>query len=272
MGTGNGHLGGGTFPGGELLRGAVGTSVGASVGGRAAEGKRGRQATLLVLATVDEVGVVERQLNSAVDDVVDGLNTQHERVVLVADLVPPAAESTTGPDVHVLELGQELSEDTLALERGSRVTVVEATVVGGNDLILGKDHLGVDQSLDALLQEGLLVNRLHARLGNLKHDRPVGTGLGLTRRRLRTVCVVQGGQLDVILRLVVRRVVGEDGGAVEGAVVLGEVELGRKSVSDQSARTDKILCADFSRLTQHLSPMRSGRPPRMPTPITWVDE
>ena len=225
MGTRNRHLGGGTFPGGELLGGAVGTSVGTSVGGRAAEGKRGGEATLLVLATVDEVGVVERQLNSAVDDVVDGLDTQHEGVVLVADLVPPAAESATGPDVHILELGQELSEDTLALERGSRVPVVEATVVGGDDLILGEDHLGVDQSLDALLQECLLVNRLHARLGNLKHDGPVGTGLGLTRRRLRTVCVVQSGQLDVILRLVVRRVVGEDGRTVERAVILREVEL-----------------------------------------------
>ena len=32
------------------------------------------------------------------------------------------------------------------------------------------------------------------------------------------------GQLDVRGRLVVRRVVGEDGGAVEGAVVFGEVE------------------------------------------------
>lgn len=45
--------------------------------------------TLLVLAAVDEVGVVEGKLNSTVDNVVDSLYTQHERVVLVTDLVAP---------------------------------------------------------------------------------------------------------------------------------------------------------------------------------------
>jgi uncharacterized protein YoxC len=53
------------------------------------------ETTLRVLAAVDEVGVVESQLNSAVDDVVHSLNTQHERVVLIADLVAPRAEAAT---------------------------------------------------------------------------------------------------------------------------------------------------------------------------------
>jgi hypothetical protein len=47
------------------------------------------ETALLVLAAVDKVGVVEGQLNSAVDNVVDSLYSQHERVVLVTDLVAP---------------------------------------------------------------------------------------------------------------------------------------------------------------------------------------
>jgi hypothetical protein len=47
------------------------------------------ETTLRILATVDKVGVVESQLDGAVDNVVHSLDTQHERVVLVADLVAP---------------------------------------------------------------------------------------------------------------------------------------------------------------------------------------
>jgi hypothetical protein len=47
------------------------------------------KAALRVLATVDKVRVVESKLDSTVDNVVNSLNTQHERVVLVADLVSP---------------------------------------------------------------------------------------------------------------------------------------------------------------------------------------
>lgn len=41
---------------------------------------------LVVGAGVDKVGVVQRQLGGTVDNVVGGLDTEHERVVLVADL------------------------------------------------------------------------------------------------------------------------------------------------------------------------------------------
>ena len=189
-----------------------------------AKDKRRSEPALSVLASVDEVRVVEGQLNSAGDNVVHSLDTEHERVVLVADLVPPAAEATTGPDVHILELGEKLLEDTLTLERGSGVTVVELAVVGGDDLILGLDHLGVDETLDAVLEQVLLINRLHARLRNLEHDGPVRTLLSLVRAGLGAIGVVEGGELGAGLGLVVGGVVGEDGGAVEGAVVLGEVE------------------------------------------------
>lgn len=182
------------------------------------------QTTLLVAASVDEVGVVERELDGTVHNVVGSLNTEHERVVLIADLVPPAAEAATGVNVQVLKLRQEVLEDALSLERGSGVAVVEAAVVCGNDLVLRLDHIGVDETLDALLEDLLLVDRFHGRLGNLQHDGPVGASLGLGRLSLAAVGQVEGGQLLAVLGLVVRRVVGEDGGAVEGAVVLREVQ------------------------------------------------
>ena len=72
------------------------------------------QTTLGVGTAVDEIGVVEGELDGAVDDRVDGLGTQHEAVVLVADLVAPAAEAATRPDVLGLELGEELLEYSLA--------------------------------------------------------------------------------------------------------------------------------------------------------------
>ena len=182
------------------------------------------QTTLGVLATVDEVGVVEGQLNGTVDNVVDGLHTQHEGVVLVADLVAPAAEATTRPDALLLQLGQDLGEGTLTLQGGGGVAVVEAAVVGGDDLVVGPEHVGVDQTLDGVGQELLVVDGLHGRLGNLQHDGPVRTLLSLGALGLGAISQLDGGELLGGLGLVVRGVVGEDGGTVEGAVVLGEVQ------------------------------------------------
>lgn len=94
---------------------------------------------------------------------------------------------------HVIGVGlrgesrKELCEDALTLERRGGVTVVEAAVVGGDDLILGLDHLGVDETLDAVLEHVRLINRFHARLGDLQHDRPVRTLLGLSRLGLGAI-------------------------------------------------------------------------------------
>jgi len=183
------------------------------------------QTTLIVLSGVDKVRVVEGELDGAVDDVVDGLDAQHERVVLVADLVAPAAEAATRPDVLLLQLRQQLGEGTLALQGWSRVAVVEAAVVGGDDLVVGLEHLGVDETLDGLGQDGLLVDGLQRRLGDLQHDGPVRTLLRLGVLRLGAVGQLQSGQLLGRVGLVVGGVVGEDGRTVEGAVVLREVEL-----------------------------------------------
>lgn len=152
-------------------------------------------------------------------------------MVLVTDLVAPATEAATGPDVLGLEAGQDLSEGTLTLEGGGGVTVVEAAVVGRDDLVGGLEHLSVDQTLDGVGQKGLLVDRLHRGLGNLQHDRPVRALLSIGALGLGAVGKLDGGELLGSLGLVVRGVVGEDGGTVEGAVVLGEVELLKSFVS-----------------------------------------
>lgn len=182
------------------------------------------ETTLSVLAGVDKVGVVEGQLDSTAVDGINSLDTEHEGVVLVTDLISPAAEAATREDVHGLELRENLLEDTLTLKSGGGVTVVEGTVVGGDDLVLGLDHLGVDETLDAVLEEVLNIDGLHGGLRNLEHDGPVRTLLSLGRRSLLTVGKVESRELDVLLRLVVGGVVGEDGGTVEGAVVLREVQ------------------------------------------------
>lgn len=186
------------------------------------------QAALVVDARVDKVGVVEGELDGAVNGVVDGLDTQHERVVLVADLVLPGAEAAAREDVLGLEVGQDLLEGGVALVGGSRVAVVEAAVVGGDDFVLGLEHLGVDETLDGVGDQVVLVaHGLEGRLGNLEHDGPVGTrggGLRSTLGRALAVGELKGGQLDLLVRLVVGRVVGEDGGTVEGAVVFDKVQ------------------------------------------------
>jgi len=181
------------------------------------------QTTLGVLATVDEVRVVEGQLNSTVDNVVDSLDTQHEGVVLVANLVAPATETATGPDTLLLQLGQDLGEGTLTLQAGGGVAVVEAAVVGGDNLVTGLQHLGVDETLDGVLEKLLVVNGLHGRLGDLQHDGPVGALLGLGGGGLRAVSQLESGQLLRLLRLVVGGVVGEDCCAIKWAIILGEV-------------------------------------------------
>jgi hypothetical protein len=46
-----------------------------------------------------------------------------------------------------LELGKELFEDALTFKRRSWVTVIETTVIGGDNFIIGLDHFGVDETL-----------------------------------------------------------------------------------------------------------------------------
>ena len=177
-----------------------------------------------ILTTVDEVRVIESEFDGAVDDVIDGLDTQHKRMVLVTDLVTPRAEAAARPDIAVLQLGQELGEGALALERWRRVAVVEAAVVGGDDLVGGTQHLRVHESLDALLKQGVVVDRLHGGLGDFQHDGPVRAFAGVGRLGLGAVGDLDSREFLGGLRLVVGGVVGEDGRAVEGAVVFGEVE------------------------------------------------
>ena len=116
----------------------------------------------MVDSRVDEIRVIERQLRGAVDDIVCRLGAQHEAVVLVADLVPPAAEAAAGVDVPFLQFGQQLLEHAFALEARGRVPVVEAAVVGRDNLVGGSQHLGVEQTLDAVFEHVGGVDGFHA--------------------------------------------------------------------------------------------------------------
>ena len=95
-------------------------------------------------------------------------------MVLVADFVSPAAEAAAGVDVLFLELGEELFEDAFALEGWGWVTVVEAAVVGADDLVIGLEHFGVDETLDAVTEHVCVVDGLQRGLGDFEHDGPVG--------------------------------------------------------------------------------------------------
>jgi hypothetical protein len=105
------------------------------------------------------------------------------------------------------------------------IETYEATVIGRDDLVLRLDHLGVDKPLNAVLEEVVMVNRLHRRLGDFQHDRPVRAFLGLGRIGLAAIGKVLSWQLDRLIWLVVWRVVGENRRTVEGAVILREIEL-----------------------------------------------
>jgi len=148
-------------------------------------------------------------------------------VILVAHFIAPASETSSGVNASGLELGEELLEDTLTLQGWGWVTVIEAAVVGGNNLVFWFDHLSVDQTLDGISQNIGLVDWLLGRFRDFQHDGPVWTFLRLVRLGLAAVCKTLCCKLDRLVWLVVWGVVGEDGGAVERAVVFGEVELSR---------------------------------------------
>ena len=145
-------------------------------------------------------------------------------MILIPNLVSPATEPSTGVNVHVLKFGEELFEDAFALEGRGWVAVVEAAVVGRDDLIGGFEHVGVEEALDGVFEEGGGVNGFEARFRDFDHDGPVWARLRGGIIRFRAVGELLCGEFDVVGGLVVRGVVAEDGGAVEGAVVFGEVE------------------------------------------------
>ena len=188
-------------------------------------------------------------------------------MILIADLVPPAAEAAPRVDAHILQLGQEFCQYAFALEGRGRVAVVEAAVVGRHDLVGGAEHFGVNEAADAVAEEVGGVDGFEGRFGHFEHDGPVRAFLGGGVFGFGAVGELEGGEFFGGGGLVVGGVVGEDGGAVEGAVFVGEVELVVEvSESVRGAREWEWL------RTQHLSPILSGRSPRTPTPMTCVDE
>ena len=144
-------------------------------------------------------------------------------MILIADFIPPAPEAAARPDIALAQLGQQLLQHAFALEAGCWVAVVEAAVVDGDDLVLGHEHLRVDEALDALLDQAGLVDGLHGGLGDFEHDRPVVARFRVGGGWGGAVGKLDGGEFLGRRRVVVGRVVGEDRCAVEGAVIFGEV-------------------------------------------------
>ena len=99
-------------------------------------------------------------------------------MILVADLVPPAAKPSPGPDIALPQLRQQLLQHALTLEAGCGIAVIEAPVVDGHDLVLGHEHFRVDKTLNAVLDKILMVDGLHGGFGNFEHDGPVIAWLG----------------------------------------------------------------------------------------------
>jgi hypothetical protein len=159
-------------------------------------------------------------------------------MILIANLVSPAAKTASGVDVFGLKLRKELFEDALTFKRRGWVTVIETTVISGNNFIIRLDHFGVDETLNGVTEDVGLVNRLHGRLGNFQHDRPVWAFLGLARLGLASIGEVLSWELDGLVWLVVWGIVGEDGGTVEGAVILREVEPALVSNSLRASASD----------------------------------
>lgn len=135
------------------------------------------QPPLMIDPSIHEIRIIQRQLRRAVDDVIGCLDTQHEAVILVAHLVAPAAEPAPREDVLGLQGGEELFEHALALEGRGRVAVVEAAVVGRDDLVGGLEHGGVEEAADGVGKEGGVVDGLEGGFRDFEHDAPVGAFL-----------------------------------------------------------------------------------------------
>lgn len=77
--------------------------------------------------------------------------------------------------------------------------------------------------MDGVFEDVFDVDRFYRRFGDFKYDGLVGIFLRFGRGRFVIVGVVESGEFDIFLGLVVGGVVGEDSGMVEVVVVFGEV-------------------------------------------------
>lgn len=152
-------------------------------------------------------------------------NSARLPVVLVADFVLPRSKPTTRQNVLLLEVGQDLAQGTITLETGSGVTVVKATDVGADNFVLWFQQVSVDQTLNAVREQGVMVDRLVRRFRDFKHDRPVWAGLRVRRGWLLAIGQLLGGKFGIVAGLVVRGVVGEDSSTIEGTVIFDKVQL-----------------------------------------------
>lgn len=165
-------------------------------------GRRVRDAILAAAPVcVGRLGEVDGGFGDTVDEVVGEFDALHEAVVLVADLVFPGAETPAAEDAEFFERGQDGAEDVVAFERRRRIAVVRAIGPGGDDFAAVADELCVEATLDRVLEQARVIDRLGGRLAGFGHERPMRADIG-----------------DVV-----GAVVGKQRRAIERAVGLGEI-------------------------------------------------
>ena len=116
------------------------------------------ESALMIDPPIDEIRVVERQFGGTVDDGICSFDAEHEGVILIADLVSPAAEAAAGEDVFLLQAGEELFQHAFTLQRRGRVAVLEAAVVFADDFVGGVEEFGGDEAAEGFFDNGLVID------------------------------------------------------------------------------------------------------------------
>ena len=145
----------------------------------------------------------DRLLGLAQQQPVHALHPLHQRVVGVAHLVFPHAEAAARVDVVLLEVGDHLAQDRVALDRRRGVAVVGVEEPRVHDILPVRvaDQPRVHQPSDGIVNDVFPVHRLELAVARFAEQRVVA----------------------LVVRRHVRAVVAQVRHPVERAVALGEI-------------------------------------------------
>mmetsp|Transcript_42029 Transcript_42029/g.70123 ORF Transcript_42029/g.70123 Transcript_42029/m.70123 type:complete len:203 (+) Transcript_42029:358-966(+) len=199
-------------------------------------------------------------------------------MVLVCHLVLVASKPPPAPYIALPQPRQGLLQHRVAAQRGGGVAILKPPVINGHYLgpfthqtrchraLDGIHHHLRPRARSAAQFRRVLVHGLHVTLAHLEHERVVrarlgvGVGVGVVADPSVEAPEAQGGELRVRSGAVLLRVVREDGGAVERAVVLRKVKpaLGAMRVSSADAEADDVTVG----IRQAVRPLRLAHHPK----------
>mmetsp|Transcript_23600 Transcript_23600/g.40100 ORF Transcript_23600/g.40100 Transcript_23600/m.40100 type:complete len:221 (-) Transcript_23600:843-1505(-) len=184
------------------------------------------QVSVFLSTFIGQAGVEKREFLGAMQHIIGSLHTEHAGVILVADFVLVASKAPSRPNVVVfLQHRKRFSQNGISLQAGSWVSMLQAAVVSGHNLVTRLDQLSVDGTSNCVANHVLQINRLVlGRLGHLKHQRPVRTRLSRTVSRGVSITHLQSRHRLIRSRHIANSVVGEHSASVERTVVLGVVQ------------------------------------------------